>query len=279
MIEAPEAAYMAVQLNETIKGKTITEVYANSSSHKFAWFHGDPEDYMERLTGRQITAIRSQGGILEITAGSNTRLLLTDGVNLRYFGPGEKLPAKHQLLVAFEDESCIVASVRMYGGIFCFEEGTFDSMYTPYYEVAKDKPQVLGKAFTREYFRGLTDAEPAQKKTAKALLATEQTIPGVGNGVLHDILYLSGIHPKRKVHTLTDADKDRLYTQLRATLREMYEAGGRSNETDIFGTPGRYVCRLSKDTAGSPCTRCGEPIRKENYLGGSIYYCSECQPL
>lgn len=35
----------------------------------------------------------------------------------------------------------------------------------------------------------------------------------------------------------------------------------------------------SKDTAGKACPRCGETIVKENYLGGSIYYCRGCQIL
>ncbi|MCD7914361.1 MAG: hypothetical protein LUG96_03240 [Tannerellaceae bacterium] len=41
---------------------------------------------------------------------------------------------------------------------------------------------------------------------------------------------------------------------------------------------GNYILHLSKDTAGSFCLRCEEMIRKENYLGGSIYYCPGCQP-
>ncbi|MBD3242258.1 MAG: hypothetical protein GF331_16820 [Chitinivibrionales bacterium] len=32
-------------------------------------------------------------------------------------------------------------------------------------------------------------------------------------------------------------------------------------------------------TAGTPCETCGTPIRKEAYLGGSVYYCESCQPL
>ncbi|MFA6873005.1 MAG: zinc finger domain-containing protein, partial [Bacteroidaceae bacterium] len=28
-----------------------------------------------------------------------------------------------------------------------------------------------------------------------------------------------------------------------------------------------------------PCPRCGNQIRKEAYMGGSIYYCPTCQKL
>jgi formamidopyrimidine-DNA glycosylase len=46
---------------------------------------------------------------------------------------------------------------------------------------------------------------------------------------------------------------------------------------DLFGQYGKYQTKLSKKTLGTPCPRCKNIIQKEAYLGGSIYYCSECQ--
>lgn len=102
--------------------KRITDVFAQYTPHKFAWFYGKPEECAERLVGKTIDKACPQGGMVELTAG-DTMLVLTDGVNLRYFEPGAKLPSKHQLLVAFDDESCLLASVRMYGALLCFTEG------------------------------------------------------------------------------------------------------------------------------------------------------------
>ena len=113
MIEAPEARLLCEQLNKTVCGKRITDVFAQYTPHKFAWFYGKPEECAERLIGKTIDKACPQGGMVELTAG-DTMLVLTDGVNLRYFEPGAKLPSKHQLLVAFDDESCLLASVRMY---------------------------------------------------------------------------------------------------------------------------------------------------------------------
>ena len=115
--------------------------------------------------------------MIEIEAG-DMMLILTDGINLRYFTPGEKLPARHQLLIGFEDESCHVASVRMYGGLWCFPKEGFNAPIAAYYETAKNKPQVMTDEFCESYFRKLIYADEAQKKTTKAFLATEQTIPG-----------------------------------------------------------------------------------------------------
>ena len=278
MIEAPEARYLCEQLTETVVGKRISDVFIQFSPHKFAWFNGNSDEFAEWLVDKRINSAQSQGGMVEITIEDKV-LVLTDGVNLRYLTPGTKLPAKHQLLIGFEDESCLIASVRMYGGIMCYSKDAANGVLSEYYRTAKSKPQVMSDAFSKEYFLGLINDESAQKKSAKAFLATEQTVPGLGNGVLQDILYHAHIHPKKKIAALTDKEKENLFYQVKETMNDIYRQGGRNTESDLFGENGKYTACLSKDTAGKACPRCGETIVKENYLGGSIYYCRGCQIL
>ena len=59
----------------------------------------------------------------------------------------------------------------------------------------------------------------------------------------------------------------------------MLSGGGRDTEIDLYGKRGRYKTILSKNTAGKPCPSCGTLIKKESYLGGSIYFCAKCQSL
>lgn len=118
-----------------------------------------------------------------------------------------------------------------------------------------------------------------QKLSAKAFLATEQRIPGLGNGVLQDILYNAGIHPKRKIMKLSDKEIQALFHSVKNTLKEMAQKGGRDTEKDLFGRPGGYATKMSKNTLHQSCSRCGSVIKKETYLGGSIYYCEGCQPI
>ncbi|HBT18319.1 MAG TPA: endonuclease VIII, partial [Firmicutes bacterium] len=40
---------------------------------------------------------------------------------------------------------------------------------------------------------------------------------------------------------------------------------------------GGYQTKLSKKTVNKPCPVCGSIIKKETYMGGSIYYCEGCQ--
>ena len=77
-------------------------------------------------------------------------------MNICYYAPGKKgLPEKHQLLIAFEDESCIMGSARMYGGIWCFPADSFECNFSSYRDGARSKPQVLSDAFNKTYFLSL----------------------------------------------------------------------------------------------------------------------------
>lgn len=273
MLEIPEAAVLAEQMNELLIGKVIQQVVTNHSPHKFAWFTGDPEGYDALLKGKEINRAVNYGGLVEVFL-EDIRMVLGDGIALRLISDKSKLPQKHQLCIQFTDGSFLVASVQMYGGMWCFKEDQFDNEY---YFIAKEKPSPLTDAFNANYFQKLISDESIQKKSVKAFLATEQRIPGLGNGVLQDILYNAKIHPKRKVSSLLDHEKDLLFQTVKSTLFEMTLHGGRDTEKDLFGCFGGYKTKLSKKTVNQPCEICGSQIIKKAYMGGSIYYCEKCQ--
>lgn len=132
--------------------------------------------------------------------------------------------------------------------------------------------------FTYGYFSRLFDNLPGNL-SAKAFLATEQRIPGLGNGVLQDILLEAGLHPKRKVGCLTEGARRRIFDAVQGTLYKMTACGGRDTEKDFFGNPGGYRTMLSKKTVGKPCPYCGNVIQKANYMGGTVYFCPVCQEI
>ena len=239
MIELPEASTIARQLNETIIGKRIVNVTAAQHPHKFAWYYGDPRAYHELLHGKVIGKAARYGSFIEIEA-DNTRVLLAEGVNVTFFHEGDKLPARHQLHIEFEDHSSIVGSVQMYGGLWAFPSGEY---VNPYYLTAKEKPDPFSEGFDEAYFDNIM-SQSAKSLSLKAFLATEQRIPGFGNGVLQDILFNAKLHPKKRLNTLTDPDIHILYHSIKTTLAGMDANGGRDTERDLI---------LSKNTSGKPC--------------------------
>jgi len=185
MIELPEAVTLARQVNQFLTGKIVCSTQAAQSPHKFTWYHGDPAEYPAKLKDNVVLSARGVGMFVEITL-SNSMLLFNDGVNLRLHPNAGPQPAKHQLLLTFEDGTSLCASVAMYGGVVCWERSsTYDNTY---YEIAQSKPSPLTDAFDEAYFRELLAPEAVRKLSLKAALATEQRIPGLGNGCLQDIL-------------------------------------------------------------------------------------------
>jgi formamidopyrimidine-DNA glycosylase len=275
MIELPEAITISEQISQNISGRRIASVIAGFTPHKLAWFYGDKEGYSALLCGKTIEKADSFGGFVQIKA-ANIDILFNDGIIARMHKKGEPRPSRHQLLIEFEDGCALSLVVQMYGGMGSFPDGELDNVY---YRVAREKPSPLSAAFDKEYFDALISVPELQKLSLKALIATEQRIPGLGNGVLQDILFNAKMHPKKKTNTLSAADKEALFNSIKNTLGAMVKAGGRDTEADIFGNAGGYKSILSKNTAGKPCSVCGTLIKKEAYLGGSIYYCEKCQLL
>jgi formamidopyrimidine-DNA glycosylase len=273
MIELPEAVVIAQQITQTLGGKRITQAVANTSPHKFAWYTGDPAEYNDRLAGKVVVSAEAVAGNIEIHADD---MVLSVSAPIRYHVAGEKRPKKHQLLVEFEDGTAISSSAQMWGGFFCFPVGTKSGF--PDADLARERSSPLSAAFNRAYFEGLFDAE-TPVLSAKAFLATKQRIPGLGNGVLQDILWTARIHPKRKMAGLSGEEINRMFMAVKSVLGEMTAKGGRDTERDLFGNPGGYVTILSKNTVGKPCPACGSVIKKEPYMGGSIYVCEGCQKL
>lgn len=273
MIEIPESATIARQITETLKGRTVTGVFNATYLHKFTWFAGlDPAEYPALLTGRTIQGAEGHGAYIDLIFDDDIHLILSDGVHLRYHAPGEPVPSKYQLLLTLDNEGFLVCTVGMYGGIQAFR-GTLDN---PYYLGALEKPSPLTERFDEDYFARLL-SDTKENASTKAFLATEQRIPGLGNGVLQDILFEAGIHPKRKIGTLNEADRKTLYKTVKSLLKAMTDLGGRDTDKDLFDRAGGYRVKLSKNTWREPCPVCGGSIGKEAYLGGAIYYCKNCQ--
>jgi len=272
MLEIPESKVMSLQMKEILTGKKIAVVKNATSPHKFAWYYGDPADYNKLLSGKRIVSSRGHGMFVDIICEDHVFIIAGDGTNVRYYASTENNPEKFQLQMIFEDNSTIVFTVAMYGGIWACR----DEFKNSYYQGSLRSISPLDDAFDESFFEKIFQSVK-KDISMKALLATEQRIPGLGNGVLQDILFNAGIHPKRKKSSLSDFEKGELFHSLKVTLRNMTANGGRDTEKDFFGQNGRYKTILSKTTVNRPCPGCGSKIVKEAYLGGAIYFCPVCQ--
>ena len=217
MLELPEVLTLSKQANDVLSGKTITQVFNATKPHKFTFYSGDPLEYGKLLVGKTILSSKGYGMFVDFYLSGNVIMNIGDGVSARYYNPGDKVPANYQLLLTFKDESFLVFTVAMYGFISAYPDAVIDNKY---YTISRESISPLSDAYTEAEFEKLF-AFAKKTLTAKALLATEQRIPGVGNGVTQDILFNAGIHPKQKVIDLSDGQKGVLFKSLKDTLMAM----------------------------------------------------------
>jgi len=277
MIELPETYVFVEQINQTLVGKTVADAVAGAHRHAFAWYSGDPAAYNGMLAGKTIASANpgtghTCGGNTEVVCGD---MLLVFSTPIKYHAPGEKLPKSHQLLLTFTDGSHMSCTVQMWGAMLCMP---LSEVRLPEGLTVNRTPDPLTDAFDEKYFDALwRGAKP--NLSAKAFLATGQRVPGLGNGVLQDILWNARIHPKRKLQDLADGGEAKMYDSVKSTLKAMKDGGGRDTERDLYGHPGGYHTILSAKTLPYPCPACGGGLIREAYLGGNIYYCPACQPV
>ena len=108
-------------------------------------------------------------------------------------------------------------------------------------------------------------------------MTQDQLVPGLGNAIAQDIMFVARLHPKRPISNLTFEQRRLLYDAIRNTVLEVIQKGGRYDEYDLFNDRGGYIRIMDKNAVGRPCPECGGVIEKISYLGGACYLCPKCQ--
>lgn len=275
MFEIPEMITLAGQFNETLKGKEIHGGSLGNSPHKFVWYNRSPEEFAELVKRKRVGETHAKGRWLFTPIEPGYVLVLGEcGGKVLYHAPGSKLPKKYHLHLAFSDGSILTATTQMWGAMELHDAGK--ELEREY--IRGMKPTPIDPEFTFEYFSGLIDKlVQGKKQSAKGLLTQDQTIPGLGNAIAQDILFKARLHPRHDLLDFTEGDMRALYDAIQSTVTEVIEKGGRYDEYDLYGNPGKYIRLMDKNAAGTPCPECGSTVEKTQYLGGACYLCPVCQ--
>lgn len=279
------------QLEKVLVGKTITDVIVNQNPHKFVWFALEPSNaycdsetsneiarqYKDLLIGKTIdksTVNFGAYGFYNFLYIGDRALMFN--IPLRYIKTNEKIPKRHQLLLTLDDGSSLAFFGSLGGPIFFFKTDV-DGLaidYKPW-----GFPSVLTDDFSFDFFMDIINHTELRSLSVKAFLATKNRIPGLDNSILHEILWEAEINPKSKMVSLSESDFISMYNAIKKVFPQVIKNGGLDTQKDLFGNIGGYITKVSRNTLGNPCSRCGGIIAKEAFLGGAVYYCPKCQPL
>lgn len=288
MPELPEVETVRRGLQELIVGLTI-----QSETHDTPkGFPNTQADVTAFLVGGRITGVRRRAKVLLIDLSSHHTLVIhlkMTGqlvfVGKTRFGAGHpndslvgQLPDKStRVTLTFTDGSQLFFNdQRKFGWMKLIP--TLEVPYMTFMQ--KVGPEPLEANFTAEQF---SERFKRRANTSiKAALLDQSVVAGVGNIYADESLWGAKIHPKRLVKTITSAEFELLYTELRYVMNLAIEKGGSSNHTYINaeGKKGSYMdfARVFRQE-GKECPRCGTVIIKFKAAGRGTHICPHCQVL
>jgi endonuclease-8 len=145
-------------------------------------------------------------------------------------------------------------------------------------------PDLLASSFAEDEARARILAR-GDEEIANVLL-NQRVMAGLGNVYKVEVCFLCGVHPFRKVNSLTAEELDCILHQSRKLLGENVQA--ESGEKIVTYTGARRTTGRADTAArlwaygrqGEPCRRCGATIlmRKQGPGARSTYWCPQCQP-
>jgi endonuclease-8 len=119
-------------------------------------------------------------------------------------------------------------------------------------------------------------------------LLKQRVLAGIGNVFKSEICFAAGLHPLRKVATLSREQAAEVVSIATRQLGDnvLEESGnrivtyrGRRRRTTHRDDPGESLWVYGR--TGQPCRRCGGPIRRQLQGGDAraTYWCPHCQPM
>lgn len=116
----------------------------------------------------------------------------------------------------------------------------------------------------------------------KNFLMNQTWISGIGNIYASEILFLSKIHPEKRVNDLNIQEKKSLFDSIPLVLNQAIQCEGTTihDYQHTNGSSGFFQnCLRVYDREGKPCLVCGTPIERIKMAQRSTYLCPCCQKI
>lgn len=138
--------------------------------------------------------------------------------------------------------------------------------------IARLGPDPLDDDFDRQAFAALLEGRRTQ---IKGVLRDQGIIAGVGNAYSDEILHAARMSPYALASSLTDAEVDRLYDAMTATLTEAIATASGKPPADLKDAKRRGMQVHGR--RGETCPVCGDTVRSVFFADNSLEYCATCQ--
>jgi len=276
MPELPEVETVRRMLAGAVRGRVIARATVSRARLRTASLASLPR----ALAGRAFAAPRRVGKFLLLDLDEGLTLLSHLGMSGRWlFWPArtradEAMPHVHLRLAFVDGARLWYQDVRRFGMLRTVRTDAL--AHDP--SLRRLGPDPLAVRPTGAALVALADGA---RTSVKSFLLDQRRLAGVGNIYASEVLFRTGIDPRRAAGALSAAEWERIALEVPRVLEESIARMGTTFGTyrTIWNEPGQYGDQLRVyDRAGEPCRRCGGQIRRIVQAGRSTFYCPACQP-
>ncbi|MDP2919769.1 MAG: DNA-formamidopyrimidine glycosylase [Dehalococcoidia bacterium] len=229
------------------------------------------KEFLDRVTGRVVTAIHRHGKYLLFNLDSGDSLVVHLKMTGSLFAGASEPPQYTRAIIQLENgQNIYFRDPRKFGVLKVVQDSNVIE--------SKLGPEPLEKEFTVRIF---AERLKGRKAPIKALLLDQKFLAGVGNMYADEALFASRIHPERISGSLTADEVKRLHKAIREVLKAAIIKKGASIVTYYRPDGSKGTAQTEFNVAHGQvekCHVCGTPIKRIVVRGRGTYFCPKCQP-
>jgi formamidopyrimidine-DNA glycosylase len=274
--ELPEVETVRDGLERHVVGRTIGSVTVLHPRPVRRDVRG-PAGFAAALTGRRFEGAMRRGKYLWLPLDNGDALLGHLGMSGQLLVQPTGRPYQRHLRVRFVlgDLELRFVDQRMFGALAVSEGGA---------ELPREIAHIARDPFDPEFdddrFVGRVRTRTAG---IKRLLLDQTLVSGVGNIYADEALWRAQIHGDRPGDRLRPIQVRRVLAEARTVMGDALREGGTSFDTlyvNVNGESGYFDRSLhAYGREGEACDRCGTPIRRQEFMNRSSYFCPACQTV
>ena len=288
MPELPEVEVVKKSLEKKIQNLVIKKVKIKDEKLRYKL---DKYEF-SKLIGQKIKRIERRSKYLIFTINRNFYILAHLGMTGKFFFVNKKKQKfktsfyyrlntkkdnKHDKVIFIfkKNQKLIFNDIRKFGFIKIYEKKNF--FHNSHFRNLGPEP--LKKNFNYNYLKKYI---AGRKRSIKDLLMDQKCVSGLGNIYVNEILFLSGINPRRKVQRLNDEEIERIIKNTKKILKNSIRLGG-STIKDFSSDDGKKGLFQQNfkvyNRKGEKCSNidCNKSIIKTVISNRSTFFCSNCQ--
>lgn len=221
------------------------------------------KDFRKKLVGSYFESVERRGKFLIVNLNpSSLKLVFHFGMtgDLSYVKTGAPEEKYVRLIIVFHNGYELrVIDQRRFGKVYLAE--SIDEIKT-IRNMGLEPLEMNKNEFLEKCNKHL-------RRMVKSFLMDQSIIAGIGNIYSDEILFQAKIRPDRKIISLTEEERSKIFIETKKTLRKAVEANADFNKLKGF--------LLLFREKGANCPNCGDNLEALKITNRTAYYCPKCQ--